>query len=151
MDIKLRARLSAYSKVESITSASNSSASIPDPDILSAGHVLGVNNSGKYTLFPSIESSDIDTLFEDTSTDETITKEEIDTLFPDEKPKSVTKCEIDSLFDDDVKVEVADKDDIDTLFSDNTTISTVSHAEIDSLFNWWEGATICLILHIMAL
>lgn len=107
MDIKLRARLSAYSKIESASSASSV---VPDPDATAAGNVLGVNDLGKYTLFPQIDTSDVDTLFEDTQLTQDVTKEEIDSLFdPDKAPvvypttdssiKTVTKSEIDSLFD----------------------------------------------------
>lgn len=61
MDIKLRARLSAYSKIESIDGVNSN---VPAPDATAAGNVLGVNNSGKYTLFPTVSTAEIDTLFE---------------------------------------------------------------------------------------
>lgn len=76
MEIKLRARLSAYTKIESIQNSAN----IPDPDIAMAGNVLGVNNKGKYTLFPHSESTDIDELFSNVDLTTSITKEEIDSL-----------------------------------------------------------------------
>lgn len=107
MDIKLRARLSAYSKIESVSAASSI---IPDPDVTAAGHVVGVNDNGKYTLFPKIETSDIDNLFQDASITQDVTKEEIDSLFDkdnaptvypttDMSTMTVTKQEIDSLFE----------------------------------------------------
>ena len=94
MDIKLNARLSAYSKVDSI--------------------------------LQSIES---------------VTEEQIDTLFVDtpvDDPTVVTKSEIDSLFTDEEKAEAVKKSDIDGLFEGNITpsdnITSVSFSEIDSLF-----------------
>lgn len=115
MDIKLRARLSAYSKIESISGLNSNT---PVPDATAAGSVLGVNNSGKYTLFPTVSHSAIDGLFADVVTDEIITKDEIDTLFQEEKHE-----------------EPVTKDEIDTLFVEKEQeISTVSFADIDSLF-----------------
>lgn len=150
MDIKLRARLSAYTKIESVTTGLNTN--IPDPDASAAGHVLGVNNSGQYTLFPRVEETDVDTLFYDLPGDEIVTKGEIDTLFvPEDKPISVTKEDINTLFDPEDIHEVVSKDEIDSLFKsveeatpvekeeidnlfEDVSIGTVSYADIDSLF-----------------
>lgn len=116
MDIKLRARLSAYSKIESINGLTSNT---PVPDATAAGSVLGVNNSGNYTLFPTVSHAEIDNLFGDVGTDDIVTKDEIDTLFPEEE----------------VKDEPVTKDQIDTLFpEEEPEISTVSFADIDSLF-----------------
>lgn len=134
MDIKLKARLSAYSKLESLSGLQSN---VPDPDATAAGNVLGVNDIGKYTLFPSIDHSDIDTLFQDVIPDETVTKEEINELFKDEEiDQTVTKEEINTLFEQKDEIESVDKDDIDTLFNNKEdSIGTVSYAQIDSLFN----------------
>lgn len=97
MDIKLRARLSAYSKIESINGLTSNT---PVPDATAAGSVLGVNNSGNYTLFPTVSHAEIDTLFGNVGTDDIVTKDEIDTLFPEEEPEvsTVSFADIDSLF-----------------------------------------------------
>ena len=98
MDIKLRARLSAYSKIESISGLNSNT---PVPDATAAGSVLGVNKTGNYTLFPTVTESEIDSLFMDIIPDEIVTKEEIDTLFTEEeKPEvsTVSFADIDSLF-----------------------------------------------------
>lgn len=119
MDIKLRARLSAYSKIESINSLNSNT---PVPDATAAGNVLGVSNTGNYTLFPMVKSEDIDSLFTNTDTETIVSKEDIDSLFEKDNSEfeSVTKDEIDSLFKE----------------SENTpVIGTVSHEDIDSLFN----------------
>lgn len=116
MDIKLRARLSAYSKIESINGLTSNT---PVPDATAAGSVIGVNNSGSYTLFPTVSVAEIDNLFGDVGTDDIVTKEEIDTLFPDEQ----------------VRDEPVSKEEIDTLFeNEKPEITTVSFADIDSLF-----------------
>lgn len=105
MDIKLRARLSAYSKIESLPT----STTIPDPDVYNSGNVLGVNDEGRYTLFPQVENEDIDELFTDTDLSRFVTKEEIDTLFDKQETNdsednlsdtssNVSKADIDSLF-----------------------------------------------------
>ena len=110
MDIKLRARLSAYSKVDAIK------ATVDD--------------------IPTIKNSDIDALFPG-QVETSITKGEIDTLFADsKKPTVVDKATIDTLFEDDKKPVVVDKATIDTLFNENeeTNIGRVSYADIDSLF-----------------
>lgn len=115
MDIKLRARLSAYSKIESISGLNSNT---PVPDATSAGSVLGVNNSGMYTLFPTVKQEDIDGLFTDVIPDEVVSKEDIDTLF-----------------EETVTDEPVSKEQIDTLFEEEEpVVSTVSFADIDSLF-----------------
>ena len=99
MDIKLRARLSAYSKIESVDGVNSN---VPAPDATAAGNVLGVNNSGKYTLFPTVSTAEINALFTDIIPDEVVTKDDIDTLFEpdDEEPEisTVSYADIDSLF-----------------------------------------------------
>ena len=127
MDIKLRAKLSAYSRVSELIS--NSTTKLPEIGENDNGKVVGVDN-GNYTLFPTIQKPDIDTLFEKKSEDETVTKEEIDTLFPEKDvADSVTKGQIDTLFNNH-EVET------DSPSTPNTnSYGTVSFAEIDSLFN----------------
>lgn len=119
MDIKLRARLSAYSKINSISDVNSN---IPLPEASDAGNVLGVGDTGNYTLFPPITEGDIDILFTNQDENDTVTKEEIDTLFPETKePETITKEEIDTLFP---KNQGA-----------NTEMKKVSYSDIDSLFN----------------
>lgn len=141
MDIKIRGRLSAYSRISSVEGLKTN---IPDPTASDAGHVLGVGDTGKYTLFPSITTSDIDGLFLDEESDEIVKKDEIDSLFPEEGSddvESITKDEIDSLFNDTTTSESVTKEEIDNLFEDapgassEETYGTVSFAEIDSLFD----------------
>lgn len=76
MDIKLRARLSAYSKVDALSS---------NPD--------------------TVKHEDIDSLFQPQEPDKVVTKDEIDTLFKeeaedvlDEDIEAVSFASIDSLF-----------------------------------------------------
>lgn len=78
MDIKLRARLSAYSRIESITQVSNNT---PTPDVNSAGSLVGVNKDGEYTLYKTVGKEEIDSLFMDVVPDDVVSKEEIDSLF----------------------------------------------------------------------
>lgn len=120
MDIKLRARLSAYSKIESIN-GSNSGMSLPLPDDSAAGSVLGVNSNGSYTLFQRVPEQEIQSLFGDITPDSVVTKEDIDELFETETTKHtmVTKEAIDTLFDES---------------ANEPTVRAVSYAEIDSLF-----------------
>lgn len=116
MDIKLRARLSAYSKVESIQAGVTK----PDPELAHAGKILGVGTSGNYTLFDSVDKQKINSLFADsTPAASTIKKDEIDTLFPGEK-----------------KAVSAGTDRIDTLFTKQSPNAgvIVSYEAIDSLF-----------------
>ena len=97
MDIKLRARLSAYSKVSSL-----SSVSLPNPLEGSVGDVVGVGDSGKYELFSKVTHEQIDSLFEgELDNPRVVTKDEIDTLFEEEPSKylTVSRAQIDSLFD----------------------------------------------------
>lgn len=115
MDIKLRARLSAYSKVDSITSLQSY---VPVPEATNAGNILGVGNAGEYTLIGTASPSDIDNIFTPV-VDNTVTKDEIDALFPE------TITETDS---------TVNKEQIDSLFDDSDDSSTVSYAQIDSLF-----------------
>ena len=116
MDIKLRARLTAYSKVDSITAG----ATLPDPDLAYTGHVLGIGSNGDFNLFPAVESTAIEGLFADETPPTTvITKDEIDKLFTQEpKVETVTKDRIDSMFDteDPVNGLVVSFEAIDSLF-----------------------------------
>ena len=91
MDIKLRARLSAYSKVDAVR------ATIDD--------------------IPTISNSDIDGLFQG-YVESTVSKGKIDTLFAeDKKPIVVDKATIDTLFEGHKKPTAVDKAAIDTLFT----------------------------------
>ena len=110
MDIKLKARLSAYSKVDSIN------------------HECSID---------SVTEPQIDELFKDMDMPQSVTKSEIDNLFVGEdKPESVSKSAIDSLFGETDEPESVTKDSIDTLFENtDDTIATVSFKEIDSLFS----------------
>lgn len=117
MDIKLRAKLTAYSKVESIEKSTNA----PDPDIAYSGNLLGVTSSGKYGMVPAVEQQDINSLFVDTNP----------------KKVTITKDEIDKLFDLHKRPETVKKDEIDDLFeqaNDPLNGVIISHAAIDSLF-----------------
>lgn len=103
MEIKLRAKLSAYSKVNSISSSCN----VPLPDVVDSGSVLGVNDAGQYTFFKNTKQEDVDELFTNADLTTSVTKEEIDSLFenvvedptvPQESDQLVTKEDIDKLF-----------------------------------------------------
>lgn len=103
MDIRLRARLSAYSKVDSISSSCN----VPVPDVVDSGSVLGVNEEGQYTFFKNTKHEDVDELFTNTNLTTSVTNEEIDSLFenvvdgltvPQESDQLVTKEDVDKLF-----------------------------------------------------
>lgn len=119
MDIKLRARLSAYSKVDSLSDSTNG---LPDTSLPGAeGALVGVGSGGNFTLFPAISNPEIDTLFNNENQSSLVTKDEIDTLFTEEKdPSAVSKDEIDELFE---------------TTEEENTITRVSYAEIDSLFS----------------
>lgn len=134
MDIKLRAKLSAYSKISSIEGVNTT---LPLPSVDNVGAVIGVGDSGQYTLFPTIKKENVDEMFVNDDIIETVIKEEIDTLFEGlEEPTTVTKQEIDDLFPDEETESRVEKEDIDTLFNENGgSIGTVSFSEIDSLFN----------------
>lgn len=88
MDIKLTARLSAYSKIDSLNSISNPTVT---PEVID-------------TLFPqngysaSVTKKDIDNLFIEEESDKVVDKEQIDELF-DETTRKVSYTEIDTLFD----------------------------------------------------
>lgn len=79
MDIKLRARLSAYSKIESVA---QSSSGTPIPDSSNAGSLVGVSKDGEYTLYSTVSKHEIDSLFMDVVPDDVVTKDQIDSLFP---------------------------------------------------------------------
>ena len=132
MDIKIRARLSAYSKIASVDGVSTS---LPMVGVEDAGAVLGVSETGNYTIFPTVKNEKVDELFLGMDTERTVEKSEIDTLFQDAPTvETVTKQEIDKLFGEQEEVDSVDKEDIDTLFNSESTIGTVSFADIDSLF-----------------
>lgn len=96
MDIKLNARLSAYSKVNSLDPNK-----LPLPNGGNEGDVLGVDAHGEYTLIDCVANETIDTLFNGDITEAiSVTKDTIDTLFIDEaNAEVVSKAAIDSLFD----------------------------------------------------
>lgn len=79
MEIKLRARLKAYGKLNV------SQIDLPAPSLEDAGKFLGVGMTGNYALFENAEKKDIDNLFD--GTNNTIPE-------PDESVKNL----IDSLF-----------------------------------------------------
>lgn len=140
MDIKLRARLSAYSKIESIQGMSNNN--LPHPDATAEGHVLGVGSNGQYTLIRRVTQEDMSEKWGQAQSAEYTPKEWIDTLFdkPAEKVDVLDKESIDTLFDGEStegKVDVTEKETIDSVFKEqqNAGIATVSYAAIDSLFN----------------
>lgn len=110
MDIKLRARLCAYSRITEL-----------EPNIPE-----------------KVTDEQIDDLFTNMDVPTSVTKDEIDNLFTEqEAPKSVTKADIDNLFaNSEDKPESVQKDTIDTLFDETATdnVTSVTFAEIDSLF-----------------
>ena len=110
MDIKLNARLSAYSKIDSISSGA--------------------------CCHEYVTKDQIDGLFEDMEEPTSVTKSEIDKLFEEvEEPKSVSKTEIDTLFAETQEPESVTKDQIDGLFAAPAQpVKSVSYSEIDSLF-----------------
>jgi hypothetical protein len=119
MNIKLRARLSAYSKIDSLASVASY---IPEPELTEAGHIVTVGSAGEYKLMSSTSPTDIDTLFEYTG-DKIVSKDDIDKLFPvSSSTNKVDKEQIDSLFGDGKKPP------------QQTSSNTVSYAQIDSLF-----------------
>jgi hypothetical protein len=157
MDIKIRARLSAYSRLESLEGLQNA---IPSPSVEDAKSVLGVGDNGKYTFFRvmtpqdmeselssrypttpdgTVEKTEIDTLFEKREEPQAVGKDAIDTLFAkQEEPEAVGKEAIDTLFKNEEEPEAVEKEEIDTLFKSTTptpSVGTVSFAEIDSLFS----------------
>ena len=90
MELKLRARLSAYSKLDSVSTSS-----------------LG-----------TVDKDQIDTLFKP-SEPEIVNKSQIDSLFPEEENDlTVDKSSIDTLFDDNGDtVETVSRAAIDSLFN----------------------------------
>ena len=95
MDIKLNARLAAYSKIESLDSNK-----LPKPDSSNQGDILGVNGEGNYSLIDCVTNEAIDTLFNGQITEAvSVNKDTIDTLFIDDSDAEiVSKAAIDSLF-----------------------------------------------------
>lgn len=123
MDIKIRARLSAYSKVSSIDSISTE---LPLAGKSDAGSVVGVGEDGSYTLFPTSNKDSIDEMFTYSSVPTPVEKQEIDGLFSNEDTAtSVTKDAIDSLFTDSKTSGVVGKEEIDSLFTNSTNNASV--------------------------
>ena len=60
MNIKFRARLSAYSRIDPSTEQQGS---LPPASVQDSGNVVGVANAGQYTLFPKVTPEMIDDLF----------------------------------------------------------------------------------------
>lgn len=90
MEIKLRARLSAYSKIDSIETLTNR---IPSS---------AIDTLFKDTLEPSlVTKGDINTMFQNEEPDRVVDRNEIDGLFQYDTDidRKVTYAEIDSLFD----------------------------------------------------
>lgn len=120
MNIKLRARLSAYSKIDSLASINSY---IPEPELSEAGHIVTVGAKGEYKLMGTTSQSDIDTLF-DVPKNNIVSKDDIDSLFPVDLNKD----------------DVVNKDQIDDLFNPTTpseppiNSGRVTYDQIDSLF-----------------
>lgn len=92
MDIKLHARLSAYSKVDAISNGECSHEYVTEEQI---------DDLFEDMQEPiSVTKSEIDTLFEEVDEPKSVSKKEIDKLFtaPEQPVKSVSYSEIDSLF-----------------------------------------------------
>lgn len=85
-EIKLRARLSAYSKIESLQELNET---LPDPDSLPAGSGIVVSPEGDYVPMTAVTTDEIDALF-NANNEEDPEEEEL--------PEAVTFAEIDSLF-----------------------------------------------------
>lgn len=131
MDIKIRARLSAYSKISSIEQL-NTELPLVTPD--DAGAVLGVSGDGKYTLYSKIKQEHIDEMFLGSDVTQTVEKEEIDTLFEDKDITSVSKSDIDRLFDGSDVDNNTGNDTNGSTENNGNQIGVVSFADIDSLF-----------------
>lgn len=86
--LKLRARLSAYSKIESLQELNET---LPDPDTLTQGSGIVVSPDGDFVEMKAVTNSEIDTLFGDGHIPD-VPEEE------DGAPEAVTFAEIDSLF-----------------------------------------------------
>lgn len=131
MDIKIRARLSAYAKISSIEQL-NTELPLVTPD--DAGAVIGVSDDGKYTLYSKIKQEQIDEMFLGDDVTQTVEKEEIDTLFDDKDITSVSKSDIDRLFDDSDVDNSMENNANDTSENKGDQIGVVSFSDIDSLF-----------------
>lgn len=133
MDIKLRARLSAYSKISSIEGVNQTLPLVGADDV---GAVLGVGNDGNYTLLKSVSNDSVDEMFTYSTYPTPVEKPDIDKLFEEkDKPSSVTKDEIDTLFGDKDTTSAVGKEDIDSLFQlPQVRRGVVSMSDIDSLF-----------------
>ena len=116
MEMKIRARLSAYSKVDSM-----SGMGVPAADVSNAGAILTVDENGQYRLMSSISNEQVDNLFTEEIAPTVVDKDTIDSLFKEtaEDERPVGKEEIDSLFGNEIDGEV---------------VETVSHSARDSLF-----------------
>ena len=117
MEMKIRARLSAYSKVDSM-----SGLGVPTATEGDAGSILAVDANGNYSLVSSVSSGQVDNLFSEEILPEIIDKDTIDSLF-------------EPVIDGDRPI---DKSEIDDLFGDSNDthggVGTVTHSAIDSLF-----------------
>lgn len=91
MNIKLNARLSAYSKLESVSQANTTR--VPEEVI---DTLFDPNNSDSI-----VSKGDINTLFKDQELDKVVDKSAIDSLFTSDvsNTRRVSYAEIDSLFD----------------------------------------------------
>ena len=88
MDIKLRTRLSAYSKVESINQVAEATVTNEAIDSF-------FNND----LYHVVNKAEIDGLFINEEVDKVVDKSDIDTLFTaEDNTRRISYAEIDSLF-----------------------------------------------------
>lgn len=116
MEMKIRARLSAYSKVDSM-----SGLGVPAATEKDAGAVLAVDANGNYSLVSSVSNSQVDDLFNEDIFPTIVDKDTIDSLFETvESDRPVSKDEIDDLFGE--------------VNNSGNSIGTVTHSAIDSLF-----------------
>ena len=75
MNIKLHAKLSAYSKIAKVNE-------LPEPTSSDIGGFLGVGTDGQYTIFKNVSENKIDDLFEGEEIEVTSNnKSLIDSLF----------------------------------------------------------------------
>lgn len=78
MNIKLHAKLAAYSKISEIKNEME----LPEPTFSDIGGFVGVGVDGKYTIFKNVSQSRIDELFTEEGIEvNTTNKALIDSLF----------------------------------------------------------------------
>ena len=75
MNIKLRARLQAYGKLDISKNV------LPEPSVADAGKFVGVGHDGEYVLFANATDSTIDRLFGDEESSNQAKRSLIDSLF----------------------------------------------------------------------